>query len=241
MNWKAQRILRKFFEDTRNQFERFEGQTTLIIEEIQNRSGKAKTKPTGDESIEPSEESDCKRQEGLKTIKVNMEDDLHHVQQALKGLEQQLSCLAKGVMDLRREEEAILEQSSRRNLGGYPMHNNQLGYGNFSSHGRSYELNSYECCESNRLETRNVHNCRTYNRVPRNEVRNERNYVNVNMEGRFHKRRGDYERYNDSYNYGGYSCGRSSQTLGTTLRPLSYNNLKLPLLWDTCSPYDYEA
>ncbi|KAI5653024.1 hypothetical protein M9H77_30211 [Catharanthus roseus] len=43
-----------------------------------------------------------------------MEDDLHHVQQALKGLEQQLSCLAKAAKDLRREEEAIFEQSSRR-------------------------------------------------------------------------------------------------------------------------------
>ncbi|KAI5681258.1 hypothetical protein M9H77_02485 [Catharanthus roseus] len=30
-----------------------------------------------------------------------------------------------------------------------------------------------------------------------------------------------------------YSCGRGSQTLGTTSRPLSYNNLKLPLLWCT--------
>ncbi|KAI5667666.1 hypothetical protein M9H77_17519 [Catharanthus roseus] len=31
------------------------------------------------------------------------------------------------------------------------------------------------------------------------------------------------------YNCRGYSCGRSSQTLGTISRPLSYNNLKLPL------------
>ncbi|KAI5662520.1 hypothetical protein M9H77_21843 [Catharanthus roseus] len=38
-----------------------------------------------------------------------MEEDLRHVQQALEGLEQQLSCLAKGVKDLRKEEEANLE------------------------------------------------------------------------------------------------------------------------------------
>ncbi|KAI5672736.1 hypothetical protein M9H77_13100 [Catharanthus roseus] len=48
---------------------------------------------------------------------------------ALKGLEQHLSCLAKGVKDLRSEEEAILEQSNRGNLGGHPMCNDQWGYG----------------------------------------------------------------------------------------------------------------
>ncbi|KAI5653453.1 hypothetical protein M9H77_30640 [Catharanthus roseus] len=39
-----------------------------------------------------------------------MEDDLRHMQQALKASEQQLSCLAKGVKDLRIEEEANYEQ-----------------------------------------------------------------------------------------------------------------------------------
>ncbi|KAI5653440.1 hypothetical protein M9H77_30627 [Catharanthus roseus] len=57
-----------------------------------------------------------------------MEEDLRHVQQALEGLGQQLSCLAKDGKDLRREEGAILDQSSRRNLGGHPIHNNQSGY-----------------------------------------------------------------------------------------------------------------
>ncbi|KAI5652952.1 hypothetical protein M9H77_30139 [Catharanthus roseus] len=32
------------------------------------------------------------------------------------------SGLAKGVKDLRREEEAISEQSSKRDFGGYPIH-----------------------------------------------------------------------------------------------------------------------
>ncbi|KAI5664403.1 hypothetical protein M9H77_23726 [Catharanthus roseus] len=45
----------------------------------------------------------------------------------------------------------------------------------------------------------------------------------------------------ESYNYRGYNCGRSSQTLGTTLRPLSYNNLKLPHLCGTFGPYEYES
>ncbi|KAI5667722.1 hypothetical protein M9H77_17575 [Catharanthus roseus] len=64
-----------------------------------------------------------------------------------------------------------------------------------------------------------------------NEVRNEGNYVN--KDGRFHKRRGDYEEYYDSYSHEGYNGRTSSQTLGTTSRPLSFNNLKLPLLWGT--------
>ncbi|KAI5649968.1 hypothetical protein M9H77_35973 [Catharanthus roseus] len=46
-----------------------------------------------------------------------MKDGLLHAQQALKGLEQQLSCLVKDVNDLKREEEAYYEQSNRRHLG----------------------------------------------------------------------------------------------------------------------------
>ncbi|KAI5653102.1 hypothetical protein M9H77_30289 [Catharanthus roseus] len=61
------------------------------------------------------------------------------------------------------------------------------------------------------------------------------------MDERFHKRKGDYEGYFDSYNYGGHNYRRSSYTLGTTSRPFSYNNLKLPLLCGTFGPYDYEA
>ncbi|KAI5652886.1 hypothetical protein M9H77_30073 [Catharanthus roseus] len=101
----------------------------------------------------------------------------------------------------------------------------QWGYGNFSPLARSYEHNSYDCYEGNRLGTRNGRNDRTYNKVSRNEVRNE----------------GNYEAYYETNSYGGYSCGRNSQTLGTTSRHLSYNNLKLPLLWNTFCPYEYEA
>ncbi|KAI5648296.1 hypothetical protein M9H77_34301 [Catharanthus roseus] len=75
--------------------------------------------------------------------------------------------------------------------------------------------------------------------VPGNDARIGGNYVN--MDERFNKRKGDYEGYYDSYNYGGYNYRRSSQTLGTTSRPLSYINLKLPLLCGTLGPYDYEA
>ncbi|KAI5676468.1 hypothetical protein M9H77_07418 [Catharanthus roseus] len=64
----------------------------------------------------PPSQTDPAGKRGFKTSKLNMEDDLCHVQQALEGLEQQLSCLGKGVKDLRREEEIILEQSSGRNL-----------------------------------------------------------------------------------------------------------------------------
>ncbi|KAI5666843.1 hypothetical protein M9H77_16696 [Catharanthus roseus] len=61
-----------------------------------------------------------------------------------------------------------------------------------------------------------------------NDVRNGGNYMN--MDERFHKRRTDHKGYYDSYNDGGYNYRRSSQTLETTSRPLSYKNLKLPLL-----------
>ncbi|KAI5672268.1 hypothetical protein M9H77_12632 [Catharanthus roseus] len=43
------------------------------------------------------------------------------------------------------------------------------------------------------------------------------------------------------YNYGGFNYRRSSQTLETTSRSLIYNNLKLPFLRGTVSPYNYEA
>ncbi|KAI5676211.1 hypothetical protein M9H77_07161 [Catharanthus roseus] len=168
-----------------------------------------------------------------------MEDDSRHEQQDFEGLEQQLSCLIKGVKDLRKEEEAILEQSNRKNHGGHPMRINQRGYCNFSPHDRSYEHNFYDCYEGNRYGTRNDYNDTSCKRVPRNNVRNEGNYVN--MDERFHKRKGDYERYYESYNHGGYKCRKSSQTLGITSRPLSYNKLKLPLLCGTFGPCDYEA
>ncbi|KAI5681914.1 hypothetical protein M9H77_03142 [Catharanthus roseus] len=94
-------------------------------------------------------------------------------------------------------------------------------------------------------------------RLPRNEVRSRGNYVK--MDKRFHKRRGNvgrchdsydhykhsygsknmYNEHNDSYCYGGYNCKKSSQTLGTTSRPLSYSHLKLPLLCGTFSSYNY--
>ncbi|KAI5672398.1 hypothetical protein M9H77_12762 [Catharanthus roseus] len=133
---------------------------------------------------------------GFKSSSSNMEEDLRHVQKALEGLEDQLSCLAKGVEDLKREEEAILEQSNRRSLSGRPMHNNHWRYGKFSFHARSYKHNSYDIYEGNRL---------------------------------------------DSHNYGGHNYRRSYQTLGTTSRPLSNNNSKLPLLCGTFGPYDCGA
>ncbi|KAI5662307.1 hypothetical protein M9H77_21630 [Catharanthus roseus] len=113
------------------------------------------------------------------------------------------------------------------------------GYGNFSPYTRTYEHNYYDCYKGNRFGTKNGYNDRSYKRVPRNEIRNEGNYVT--MDGRFYKRRGDYEKYYDNYYYRGYSCGKSSQILGTTSRPPDYNNLKLPLLCGNFGPYDYEA
>ncbi|KAI5659368.1 hypothetical protein M9H77_28161 [Catharanthus roseus] len=91
-----------------------------------------------------------------------------------------------------------------------------MGYSNFSSHTRSYERNSYDCYEGNRFGTRNDFNDISCKRVQRNDVRNRGNYVN--MDERFHKRKGDYEGYD-----------------------VSYNNLKLHLLCGTFGPYNYEA
>ncbi|KAI5681041.1 hypothetical protein M9H77_02268 [Catharanthus roseus] len=159
----------------------------VIIEEKQNHNRKAKAKPTDDSRLPTYhplaglwiewkvlkvEWPNPATLSGLKTFKLNMEDDLCYVQQALEGLEQRLSCLVKGVKDLKREEEAFLEQSSRRNLGGHSMHYNQWAYGNFSPYAKYYEHNSYDCFEGNRLGARNVYNDKSYNRVPRNEVRN---------------------------------------------------------------------
>ncbi|KAI5681206.1 hypothetical protein M9H77_02433 [Catharanthus roseus] len=167
-----------------------------------------------------------------------MEDDLRHVQQALKGLYQQLSCLAKGMTHLKREEETIFEQSSRRDFGGHPMHDTQWGYGNISPQARSYEHDFYYCYKGNRFGSRNEYNDTSCKRVPRNDVRNGGNYVN--LDERFRKRKGDCERHYESYNYGEYDLRSSSQTLGTTSRPLSCNKLKLPLLYGTFYPYEYE-
>ncbi|KAI5653874.1 hypothetical protein M9H77_31061 [Catharanthus roseus] len=119
------------------------------------------------------------------------------------------------------------------------MHDNQWGYGNFSSHARSYEHNSYACYKSNRIKARDCYNDISYKAVRRHDVRNRGNYVNIDE--RIHKRRDDYEGYYDSYNHGGYNYRRSSQTLETTSRPLSCNKLKLPLLCGTYGTYDYEA
>ncbi|KAI5663385.1 hypothetical protein M9H77_22708 [Catharanthus roseus] len=104
---------------------------------------------------------------------------------------------------------------------------------------RSYEHNFYDCYEGNRFGARNDYNDISCKRVPGNDVRNGGNYAN--MDERFHKRKGDYEGYYESYNHVGYNYRRISQALGTTSRPLSYNNLKLPLSCGTFSPYDYEV
>ncbi|KAI5671330.1 hypothetical protein M9H77_11694 [Catharanthus roseus] len=92
------------------------------------------------------------------------------MQQAIEGLEQQLSCLAKNVGDLKREAKVILEQRSRRNL----------------------DLMSIIL----KIAMREIHLeldmvNRSYKRVPRNKVRNGGNYVKIDE--LFHKRRGDVE------------------------------------------------
>ncbi|KAI5652961.1 hypothetical protein M9H77_30148 [Catharanthus roseus] len=108
----------------------------------------------------------------------------------------------KGVKDLKREEEANYEQSSGRDLGGHSAHDNQWRYGNFSPPARSYEHNFYDCYEGNRFRTRNYYNDTSCKRVSRNDVRNGGNYVNIDE--RFHKRKGEYEGDCETYNYRGF-------------------------------------
>ncbi|KAI5673882.1 hypothetical protein M9H77_14246 [Catharanthus roseus] len=97
-----------------------------------------------------------------------------------------------------------------------------IGVGNFSHHARSYEHNSYDCHEGNRLGARMRYNDTSSKGVPRYKVKNGGNYMK--MDERFHKRRGNFDRchvsydhykhsygsenmyneHNDSYSYGGY-------------------------------------
>ncbi|KAI5671335.1 hypothetical protein M9H77_11699 [Catharanthus roseus] len=99
------------------------------------------------------------------------------------------------------------------------MHNNQWGYGNFSPHARSYEHNSYDYYEGSRLGARNCYHDTPRKRVPRNEIRNERNYVN----GRFHKRRDDYEVWEQKMESLFYShCVREEEKFQLVLKSLSY-------------------
>ncbi|KAI5650223.1 hypothetical protein M9H77_36228 [Catharanthus roseus] len=105
----------------------------------------------------------------------------------IKVVSEQPPIEEKGVKDLKREEEAIFEQSSRRDFGGHPI---------------SYEHNSYDCYEGNRFGTRN-------------DVRNGGNYVN--MDEIFHKRKGDNEGYYDSYNYGGHNYRKGIEDKGRNM------------------------
>ncbi|KAI5663504.1 hypothetical protein M9H77_22827 [Catharanthus roseus] len=112
----------------------------------------------------------------------------------MKVIMQELQLMRKDMKEMRGNITNLsMEHRDQSNIGGYVTSHTQWGYGNFSSYARSYEHNSYDCYESNRLGTRNGHNDRTYNTVPRNEVRNGGNYMKVDE--RFHKRKGDIERY----------------------------------------------
>ncbi|KAI5664199.1 hypothetical protein M9H77_23522 [Catharanthus roseus] len=178
----------------------------------------------------------------------------------MKIIMQELQLMRKDMKEMRGNIiNLCIEHRDQSKIEGHITFLYSMEYGNFSPHAITFEHNSYYCHEGNRLEARNSYNYTSCKRVPRNEIKNGENYVK--MDERFHKRRGDIERYhdsydhyehsygskdkyidhNDSYSYGGYNYKRSSQTLGTTSRPLSYNNLKLSLLCGTFGAYDYVA
>ncbi|KAI5667949.1 hypothetical protein M9H77_17802 [Catharanthus roseus] len=120
----------------------------------------------------------------------------------MKVIMLELQLMRKDLTDIRGNMTNLsMEHRGRNNIRQHVTSHTQWGSGNFSPYARLYEHNSYDCYDGNRLETRNGYNDRSYKRVPRNEIRNEGNYVN--MDGRFHKRRDDYEKYYGSYYYGG--------------------------------------
>lgn len=84
-----------------------------------------------------------------------MDDELHHIQRTMEEMVKQLSTIVKDVGDIKREENAILKLSTRSNIGGHSIPNNQRGYGNFSPYPKSYEHNSYDFYQGNRLGDRN--------------------------------------------------------------------------------------
>ncbi|KAI5682097.1 hypothetical protein M9H77_03325 [Catharanthus roseus] len=134
---------------------------------------------------------------GFKISKSNMEDELRHVQQAWEGLEQQLSSLGKGVKDLKIEEEAILEQSSRiqciiinRDMVTFLLMLDLMSMILMIAM-RAIDLE---------LEL-----------VIMIELIIEFQGIKLKMDESFHKRRGDVERCRDSYNHYQHNSGRQKQ------------------------------
>ncbi|KAI5672060.1 hypothetical protein M9H77_12424 [Catharanthus roseus] len=146
---------------------------------------------------------------------------------------QELQLMRKEMKEMRGNITNLsMEHRDQSNIGGHVTSHTQWGYGNFSPHARTFEHNSYNCYVGNRLVVRNG-----YNNIFAKEFQGmnydhyEHNYGSKDM----------HIEHNDSYSYGGYNCRRSSQTLGTTSKLLSYNNLKLTLLCGTFGSYDYVA
>ncbi|KAI5653452.1 hypothetical protein M9H77_30639 [Catharanthus roseus] len=91
------------------------------------------------------------------------------------------------------------------------MRNNQWRYGRFSSHARSYDIILMIAMRAIDLEL---------------EM-----FIMIHLVKVFQEMMLEMEEI----------IRRSPQTLGTISRPVSYNNLKLPLLCGSFGPYEYEA
>ncbi|KAI5677765.1 hypothetical protein M9H77_08715 [Catharanthus roseus] len=114
-----------------------------------------------------------------------------------------------------------MEHRDQSNIREHTTSHTQWGYGNFSPEARTFEQNSMIATSAIDLELEVV--------------------VMIHLVKEFQGMNTNMSNNNDSYSYGKYNCRRCSQTLGTTSRPLSYNNLKLPLLCGTFGSYDYVA
>ncbi|KAI5672688.1 hypothetical protein M9H77_13052 [Catharanthus roseus] len=129
--------------------------------------------------------------------------------------------------DLRRDVtiQSIEHRERSHNVEHVTSHT-QWRYDNFSLYARSYEHNSYDYYEGNRV--RNYYNDRSYERAPRNEVGNGGNYVR--MDERIQKRKGDVERYYDSYDHYVYNYGSENMyEHNDTYSYRGYNYIKMRL------------
>ncbi|KAI5666973.1 hypothetical protein M9H77_16826 [Catharanthus roseus] len=118
----------------------------------------------------------------------------------MKVIMQDLQVMRKDMKERRGNIANLsMEHRDKSNIRGHVTSDTQWGYGNLSLHARTFEHNSCDCYEDNRLGVRNGYNNTSCKTVPRNEVRKGGNYVK--MDERFHKRRGDVDKYHDSYDH----------------------------------------
>ncbi|KAI5663807.1 hypothetical protein M9H77_23130 [Catharanthus roseus] len=101
------------------------------------------------------------------------EVDGHVIVDVLSIIMQELQIMRKDMKEMRGNITKLsMEHRDQRNIGCHVTSHTQWGYGIFSPHTRTFEHNSYDCYEGNRLGARNGYNDISCKRFPRNEVKN---------------------------------------------------------------------